>query len=93
MILNIWIFITRKDYECNRLTSGILQLSENTHLIIDETGLTTGKITQAGRENYNAICNLVNFQKVIYDFKFYKIEYDTDIPILILSEAKSFIPV
>lgn len=28
-----------------------------------------------------------------YDFKFYKIEYETDIPVLILSEAKSFIPV
>ncbi|CAD1477307.1 unnamed protein product, partial [Heterotrigona itama] len=90
--LNNLTLLPKKDYECNRLTSGILQLSENTHLVIDETGLTTGQITQTGRENYNAICDLVNFQKVIYDFKFYKIEYDTDIPILILSKAKSFIP-
>ncbi|KAK1123233.1 hypothetical protein K0M31_008865 [Melipona bicolor] len=90
--LNNLTLLPKKDYECNRLTSGILQLSDNTHLVIDETGLTTGQITQAGRENYNAICDLVNFQKITYDFKFYKVEYDTDIPILILSEAKSFIP-
>ncbi|XP_043789595.1 mini-chromosome maintenance complex-binding protein [Apis laboriosa] len=90
--LNDLNLIPKKDYECNRLTSGVLQLSDNTHLIIDETGLTTGQITQAGRENYNAICDLINFQKVTYDFKFYKIEYETDIPVLILSEAKSFIP-
>lgn len=83
----------RKDYECNRLTSGILQLSANTHLVIDETGLTSGQVSQAGRQNYDAIMNLITFQKVPYDFKFYTVEYDTDIPVLILSEAKSFIPV
>lgn len=83
----------RKDYDCNRLTSGILQLSDNTHLVIDETGLTTGQVTPAGRENYSTICDLINFQKVTYDFKYYKMEYDTDIPVLILSETKSFIPV
>ncbi|XP_050475453.1 mini-chromosome maintenance complex-binding protein isoform X1 [Bombus huntii] len=90
--LNNLTLLPKKDYECNRLTSGVLQLSDNTHLVIDETGLTTGQITQAGRENYNAICDLINFQKVTYDFEFYKIEYETDIPVLILSEAKSFIP-
>ncbi|OAD57260.1 Mini-chromosome maintenance complex-binding protein, partial [Eufriesea mexicana] len=90
--LNNLTLLPKKDYECNRLTSGVLQLSNNTHLVIDETGLTTGKMTQIGRENYNAICDLVNFQKVTYDFTFYKMEYETDIPVLILSEAKSFIP-
>ncbi|XP_076238488.1 mini-chromosome maintenance complex-binding protein [Calliopsis andreniformis] len=90
--LNDFAFTPKKDYECNRLTSGMLQLSDNTHLVIDETGLTTGQVTAAGRENYNTICDLINFQKISYDFKFYKMEYDTDIPVLILSETKSFIP-
>ncbi|KOC64346.1 Mini-chromosome maintenance complex-binding protein [Habropoda laboriosa] len=90
--LNDLTLSPKKDYECNRLTSGVLQLSDNTHLVIDETGLTTGEISYAGRENYNALCDLVNFQKVTYDFKFYKMDYETDIPVLILSEAKSFIP-
>ncbi|KAK2579582.1 hypothetical protein KPH14_010877 [Odynerus spinipes] len=90
--LNDMALVPKKDYECNRLTSGILQLSANTHLVIDETGLTSGQVSQAGRQNYDAITNLITFQKVPYDFKFYTMEYDTDIPVLILSEAKSFIP-
>ncbi|KZC13690.1 Mini-chromosome maintenance complex-binding protein, partial [Dufourea novaeangliae] len=90
--LNDLTLTPKKDYDCNRLSSGIFQLGDNTHLVIDETGLTTGQVSQAGRENYNTICDLINFQKVTYDFKFYKMEYETDIPVLILSEAKSFIP-
>ncbi|XP_078040567.1 mini-chromosome maintenance complex-binding protein isoform X2 [Augochlora pura] len=90
--LNDLALSPKKDYDCNRLTSGLFQLSDNTHLVIDETGLTTGQVSPAGRENYNVICDLINFQKVTYDFKFYKMEYETDIPVLILSEAKSFIP-
>lgn len=89
--LNDLTLSPKKDYEGNRLTSGVLQLSKNTHLVIDETGLTTGQISQAGQENYSAIYELINYQKVTYDFKYYKLEYETDIPILILSEAKSFI--
>ena len=87
------MFIFRKDYECNRLTSGILQLSDNTHLILDETGLNSGTLTATGRENYQALSDLLMFQKLKYDFQFYTIEYETDIPILIFSDVKSFVPV
>ncbi|XP_043251882.1 mini-chromosome maintenance complex-binding protein [Colletes gigas] len=90
--LNDLTLSPKKDYESNRLTSGVLQLSDNTHLVIDETELTVGQVSEAGRENYNTICELINFQRVMYDFKFYKMEYETDIPVLILSELKSFIP-
>ncbi|XP_014231994.1 mini-chromosome maintenance complex-binding protein [Trichogramma pretiosum] len=90
--LNDTSLIPKKDYDCNRLTSGLLQLSKNTHLILDETNLTTGEITATGRQNYNAINEIMQFQRLAYDFKFYNMEYDTDIPILILSDVKSFIP-
>lgn len=83
----------RKDYECNRLTSGVLQLSDNTHLVLDETGLTTGALSVTGKENYKALSDLLMFQKLTYDFKYYSMEYETDIPILIFSDVKSFIPV
>jgi len=87
------LFVFRKDYECNRLTSGILQLSNDTHLVIDETSLTTGTLTVTGKENYKALSDLLMFQKLTYDFKYYTMEYETDIPILIFSDVKSFIPV
>lgn len=75
------------------MTSGILQLSNDTHLVIDETNLTTGTLTVVGKENYKALSDLLMFQKLTYDFKYYTIEYETDIPILIFSDVKSFVPV
>lgn len=94
MLVNTFaLFVFRKDYECNRLTSGILQLSNNTHLVIDETSLTTGTLTVTGKENYKALSDLLMFQKLTYDFKYYTMEYETDIPILIFSDVKSFVPV
>lgn len=65
--LNELALIPKKDYECNRLTSGILQLSDNTHLILDETGLNPGTLTATGRENYQALSDLLMFQKLKYE--------------------------
>lgn len=85
--------LNRKDYECNRLTSGVLQLSDNTHLVIDETKLDAGRLSATGTKNYNAICDIVNFQNLKYDFQFYQVDYETDIPVLIFSNGASFIKV
>ncbi|XP_011694426.1 PREDICTED: mini-chromosome maintenance complex-binding protein [Wasmannia auropunctata] len=89
--LNELALIPKKDYECNRLTSGILQLSDNTHLVLDETGLTAGTLTATGKDNCKALSDLLMFQKLMYDFKYYTIEYLTDIPILIFSYVLSFV--
>ena len=62
-------------------------------MVIDETKLSTGDISAFGRNNYKAMSDLMKFQKIAYDFNFYTVDYETDIPILIFSEVKSFIPV
>ncbi|CAD6202129.1 GSCOCG00002955001-RA-CDS [Cotesia congregata] len=90
--LNNSKLVPRKDYDSDKLLSGILQLSDNTLLIIDETKLIPGQVTPNGKINYKAITDLIKFQKINYDFKYYTIEYETDIPVLILSQVKSFIP-
>ncbi|XP_012269288.3 mini-chromosome maintenance complex-binding protein [Athalia rosae] len=82
----------KKDYDCNRLSSGILQLTDNTQLVLDETKLTSGQVSQNGRKNYDTFSTLINQQKVTYDFKYYTLDFQTDIPVLILSETKSMIP-
>lgn len=41
-------FTPRKDYIANRLTSGILQLCPQTHLVVDETALQPGQLDTAG---------------------------------------------
>uniref|UniRef100_U5EXQ7 Mini-chromosome maintenance complex-binding protein n=1 Tax=Corethrella appendiculata TaxID=1370023 RepID=U5EXQ7_9DIPT len=90
--MNTHQFVPKKDYETNKLTSGLLQLAPHTHLVLDETRLHTGKLESNGLHAVASIAYLINQQKLIYDFQFYKLEFDTNVPILILSEGKSMLP-
>jgi len=85
-------FIPKKDFEANRLVSGCLQLSSSTHLWLDETVMTDGQLTAPGLKNLTALGNLITWQKLEYDFKFQAMEYDTDIPCLVMSEGRSMLP-
>ncbi|KAF5205635.1 Mini-chromosome maintenance complex-binding protein [Thalictrum thalictroides] len=87
--LNSVSLAPKKDYETNRLVSGTLQLAEGTHLTLDETQLKAGMLNSVGVENARLLNNLVELQKVEYDFQFFKMEMPTDVQVLILSEGKS----
>lgn len=78
-----------KNYSRNCLMTGDLQLAEGTHLILDETALKTGQLTDLGLKNIHFIKNLMEWQKVEYDFEFYKMEMPTDVPVLVFSTARS----
>ncbi|BES93801.1 DUF2044 [Nesidiocoris tenuis] len=80
-----------KDYENNRLKSGVLQLSDRTHIVLDETKLEAGKLLERGVKNVQALNTLLTEQTVNYDFKFYNVPFATNIPVLVLSEGKSLL--
>lgn len=76
------------------MTSGILQLNDNTELLLDETKLKAGKLNESGVRAVGALSNVVQSQTVCYDFGFNVTqEFNCDIPFLILSEGKSMLPV
>ncbi|KAG7569927.1 Mini-chromosome maintenance complex-binding protein [Arabidopsis thaliana x Arabidopsis arenosa] len=79
----------KKDYRINRLMPGVLQIADGTHLILDETELQPGTLNSVGVENANLLKNLLECQKVEYDFQYYKMEMATDVQMLIFSEGKS----
>lgn len=85
-------FTPKKDFEANRLVSGSLQLGPSTHLWLDETVMTDGQLTAPGLKNLTALGNLITWQKLEYDFKFQAMEYQTDIPCLVMSEGRSMLP-
>ncbi|KAF8394837.1 hypothetical protein HHK36_018774 [Tetracentron sinense] len=87
--LNSASLAPRKDYEANRLVTGVLQLADGTHLTIDETRLNAGMLNSVGVENARLLKSLMESQKVEYDFKYYKMDMATDVQLLILSEGKS----
>ncbi|XP_067000687.2 mini-chromosome maintenance complex-binding protein isoform X3 [Anabrus simplex] len=90
--LNSESFIPKKDYVSNQLRSGILQLSNHTHLILDETELQPGQLQNTGVHNMSALERLISQQKLSYEFQYYQLDFDYDIPVLVLSEGKSLLP-
>ncbi|XP_058834736.1 mini-chromosome maintenance complex-binding protein [Topomyia yanbarensis] len=90
--MNTRQFVPKKDYTTNKLTSGLLQLAPHTHLLLDETRLQTGKLEASGVEAVQSIAHLIKTQKLKYNFQFYQLEFNADVPVLILSEGKSMLP-
>ncbi len=82
----------KKDYEANRLVSGMLQLADGTHLTLDETKMDAGQLTQEGLRGLTALGHLINWQRLEYDFQYHQIEFQTDVPCLIMSEGRSMLP-
>uniref|UniRef100_A0A182IP45 Mini-chromosome maintenance complex-binding protein n=1 Tax=Anopheles atroparvus TaxID=41427 RepID=A0A182IP45_ANOAO len=90
--MNTVQFVPRKDYTTNKLTSGLLQLAPHTHLVLDETRLQAGKLESAGVEAVHHISHLIKSQRLRYDFQFYQLEFNADVPVLVLSEGRSMLP-
>lgn len=90
---NTMDFVPKKDYKTNCLKTGLLQLPQHSHLVLDETKLESGKLEEAGCKAVADLSELIQQQQVHYDFQFYKIPFHKNIPVLILSEGKSLLPV
>ncbi|XP_053686090.1 mini-chromosome maintenance complex-binding protein [Sabethes cyaneus] len=90
--MNTKQFVPKKDYATNKLTSGLLQLAPHTHLVLDETKLQPGKLESSGVEAVQSVAHLIKTQKLKYNFQFYQLEFNTDVPVLIFSEGRSMLP-
>ncbi|KAJ6806447.1 mini-chromosome maintenance complex-binding protein [Iris pallida] len=87
--LNTETLQPRKNNQTGRLVSSALQLAPGTHLTMDETSLQDGALNSNGVENVRLLKHLMNWQKVEYDFEYYKLEMAADVQMLVLSEGKS----
>ncbi|CAB4401661.1 unnamed protein product [Rhizophagus irregularis] len=75
----------------NDLDSGVLQVSQGTWFLVDETVLKEGKLGDIGVRNLKALNDIMDHQKLNYMFPFNNYEFNTDIGIIILSNAKTFL--
>ncbi|XP_045190600.2 mini-chromosome maintenance complex-binding protein-like isoform X2 [Mercenaria mercenaria] len=85
-------FSPKKDYTANRLRSGILQLADQTNITINEIALEPGQLDVNGVKNIQSLGNVINWQKVEYDFEFHRQEFQSNISALIVSEGRSILP-
>eukprot|EP00850_Spirogloea_muscicola_P005440 SM000025S08335 [mRNA] locus=s25:142771:147905:+ [translate_table: standard] len=88
-LLNGHSLAPHKNYAANRLETGQLQLAEGTELVVDELALQSGRVSASGVQNLEALKQLVEWQKVEYDFQFYKMDVPVDVPVVVLSQARS----
>ncbi|XP_034129011.1 mini-chromosome maintenance complex-binding protein [Drosophila guanche] len=90
--MNTAAFAPKKDYETNKLVSGMLQLAPHTHLVLDETCMQQGKLEANGVHAVQHLAHLINSQELKCDFQYYQIDYHVNIPVLVLSEGRSMLP-
>lgn len=62
---------------------------EQTHVTCDETHFKEGKIDKNGINNIRALAELIEDQKVVYDFQYMKQEFPISASVLILSDGRS----
>lgn len=91
--LNSGRFIPKKDYTNNKLVSGHLQLPHGMLLFVDETQMDSGRLSGEGLSHLSAVCDMIRWQKMTYDFEYHQMELDTDLLPLVISEGKSMLPV
>ena len=70
-----------------------LQLAASTILLLDETMLEAGTLTQIGIRNVESLKSLSTLQDLEYDFQYHQMRIPVDIPLIVLSDTKSIIPV
>lgn len=75
------------------LDRGLLQLSTGTHLVLDETNLTEGNLSERAARNIQSVIDLLDHQHISLDFKVQVVHLKTDYPLLSLSTGKSIFSV
>ncbi|KAG0002726.1 hypothetical protein BGZ79_002427 [Entomortierella chlamydospora] len=88
--LNDNFFFPRGD---EHLSSGILQVTRGTAMLLDETVMEEGTLTDKGVKNLKAVSDVSQYQTLNYVFPYSNLEFQTDISLLILSNGNSLIPV
>eukprot|EP00890_Picochlorum_soloecismus_P000830 jgi/Picsp_1/1748/NSC_05220-R1_mgc79802 protein len=71
------------------LSHAFLQLASGSIVVLDETVMSAGQLQETGLKNLGALQQLMQTQKVPYDFQYYHLDQPTDCPVIILSVGKS----
>jgi hypothetical protein len=80
-----------KDHERNVLQRGELQLAQNTTLVVDETTMGEGRLSEVGVRNLEALRVLAEAQQLEYDFGHMALPFAADAPVLTLSCGKPLV--
>eukprot|EP00948_MAST-09A_sp_MAST-9A-sp1_P002913 g2913.t1 len=87
--LNKCRLVPYKDYDANQMITGRLQVAKGTLIIMDATGLKTGKLTESGLRNLQSLQKVLLEHTVDYDMKWYAQPMPVDSPLMVLTSNTS----
>jgi|TARA_B110000967_G_scaffold160242_1_gene166073 hypothetical protein len=87
--LNARPWAPRKDYSTNRLRSGPLQLAPGTVVVLDETQLTQGTLSDVGVRNVRSLVDTTTSQTLEMDFQFHQTRVATDLQFINVSSSST----
>ncbi|KAJ1973908.1 hypothetical protein H4R33_006894, partial [Dimargaris cristalligena] len=76
----------------DHLAAGLLQVTQSTYWLVDETAMRNGQLRDAGILNIRALNQVLTELKLEYEFPFQRLEFETEVKVLVVSEGKSFLP-
>jgi len=62
-----------------------------TVVLIDEISLRPGQLSSTGVKNLSTLSDLLQWQRVDYDFQYHKMEFSVDYPSVVLSDGNSLL--
>jgi Mini-chromosome maintenance replisome factor len=75
------------DHAPRRLPLSPLQLARGTVLIIDESGLTEGTLTEIGNRSVAALKSIALHQKLPISYPYYELLVPTDLPLIVVTSS------
>ena len=85
--LNSKRLVPFKDYDYDCLISTPLQYSMGTILLLDETKMFPGQLSEIALESVNGLKEIIQWQRLTYNFNFHMNEFPTDSPVISLSRC------
>jgi hypothetical protein len=76
-----------------KLSAGRGQYVSGMALVVDESGMSEGKLGDMGVRNLRFLSRISSLQKIGFEFPFHEFEIDTDVTFLVLGSSKSILPV
>jgi hypothetical protein len=89
--LNAGHWAPRKDNASGRLARGRLQLAAGTVAVLDEGGLSAGRLEESGVSALRALESVLREQQLPCDFEFYTGNFAVDLPLVVVGEGRSLL--
>ena len=89
--LNSKRYYSKFDIEKEELEEGELQLSDGSFVLLNEMKMGEGKLEDIGCKNVQTIKNLIDFEKISYEYPFNNIEMPHNIQLIIFSNGNNSI--